>query len=136
MRGRGGGADGEGAQGALYRAERRAEGARPRRWRGVGGRPAPLMAMELGRPFRETRGRGCEAGALNQAGGGRGNDAGGSGGGEGAGERWVRVGHGQGMGAPEVGDAPDRWAPPDSDRVRESKDGVEGPIRRTREGRE
>jgi hypothetical protein len=34
-------------------------------------------------------------------------------------DRAVRVGHGQGMGRSKVGDAPDRWASPIGERVRE-----------------
>jgi hypothetical protein len=50
---------------------------------------------------------------------GRGRGAGGEGAGIGAG----RVKSGRGDGAPEVGDDPDRWAPPVGEREREERGG-------------
>jgi hypothetical protein len=47
----------------LYRAEGEGERARPRRWRGVGGRPAPLMPVGLGARLREGKGRAGAAGS-------------------------------------------------------------------------
>jgi hypothetical protein len=72
------------------------EGNGQRRWRG----------SSAGRPLMAAAGGSVEGGY------GEGKGAGGEGTGVGA----VRAGHGQGMGRPEVGDAPDRWVPPVCDR--------------------